>query len=66
MKFALLLKILEAAAAAADALTRIRRLYLEFKAEAQRANELTPEQSAELDAKAEVIFASEASQPSGR
>jgi len=60
------LKALELAAAAADAAAKAKEVANILKKHAQQSQELTPEQSAELDAKAEAIFASDASQPSGR
>jgi len=60
------LKALELAAAAADAAAKSKEIANVLKAAAQQSNELTEEQSAQLDAKAEEVFASPASQPSGR
>lgn len=63
---AIALKALEEAAAATEALARAKRVYDVFVAEAKRANEMTPLESEALDARADVVFASDASQPSGR
>lgn len=64
--FTLAIKGLEAAAAAAAAYASARAIAVDLKTAAQQSKELTPEQSAELDAKAEAIFASPEAQPSGR
>lgn len=63
---AIALNALAEAAAATEALMRARRTYEMFAAEAKRNKELSPEESNKLDADAAVIFASEASQQSGR
>lgn len=64
--FALLLETLNLAAAAASAAAGARKVYEALRESAQQAEQLTTEQSAQLDAKAAEIFASPASQPSGR
>ena len=64
--FALALQALELTAAAMSAAAAARRVYEGVRAQAERTNEFTPEQVAELDAKAEAIFASAAQQESGR
>lgn len=65
-KFLFAIKLLEAVNAGVEALARSRRVYEEFVEQAKRDQELTDAESAELDAKAAEIFASEASKPSGR
>jgi hypothetical protein len=65
-KFELALKALSLAAAAAKSAVAARELYEKFVEQAERTNEFTPEQVADLRARAKVEFASEASQPSGR
>lgn len=57
---------LEAAAAAAKAMTAAKASYDAIAAAAKRSMELTPDESKQLDAEAEKIFASPASQLSGR
>lgn len=64
--FALAMQALNYAAATADAAAQARLLAGKLKEAAAQSGELTDEQSAELDAKAEAIFSSPASKPSGR
>lgn len=64
--FAIALDILETTAATVNAAARMRKTYEAFKAAAERDKELTPEESASLDEKAEIIFASESQKESGR
>lgn len=66
MSFVALLEILNIVAATAEAAVRARQTYNKLKEAALQNKELTPEQAAQLDARAEAIFASAASQPSGR
>jgi len=65
-KFAIALQILQWINAGAEALAKMRRTYEVFVEQAKRDKELTEAESAELDAKAAEIFASPASQLSGR
>jgi hypothetical protein len=65
-KFQMALMALQTVSAATKALADARQVYEVFKAEAARTQELTPEENAELDAKAAEIEASEAQKPSGR
>jgi len=64
--FELALQILAAAAAATDAAAKSKQAYEKVRLSLQQTHELTDAQSAELDRRAEAIFASPASQPSGR
>lgn len=64
--FAVLLEALNLAAAATSAAAGARKVYEALRESAQQSEQLTVEQSAQLDAKAAEIFASPASQPSGR
>ncbi len=66
MKYQLLLQVLNWVATAVDAAAKARAVYDSLRESAQQSQELTPEESAALDARAEEIFASPASQPSGR
>jgi hypothetical protein len=66
MDYATLVKVLELTAAATSAAAQAREVYNALRESAQQAEQLTPEQAAELDAKAEAVFSSPASQPSGR
>lgn len=52
--------------AAVDAAARAKTIYGVLLASAQQDKSLTPEESAQLDATAKGIFASEANKPSGR
>lgn len=62
----LILEVLNAAATAADAAAKTKAAYQKVRAAYQQSKELTPEEDAQLDARAAEIFASEASKPSGR
>lgn len=64
--FLLIMQALQVTSAAIDAAAKGRELYKKLREQAERTNELTPEQIAELDAFAETVFGSEASKPSGR
>jgi len=64
--FATILELLQLAAATADTAVRARAAYLKAKEQALRDKQLTPEQSAELDARAEKYFADAKSHRSGR
>lgn len=66
MKHEEILKILELAIAATELAARARAVYDKAREQAERDHELTPEQSADLDARGEAAFNSPASQPSGR
>lgn len=66
MQYKILLQVLEWMAVAMDAAAKARAVYNALRESAQQSEELTPEQTADLDARAEAIFASDASQPSGR
>lgn len=66
MEFATIIKVLQLAAAAASAAAQARELALAIRNAYQQSNELTAEQSAELDALAAQVFSSPESQPSGR
>lgn len=66
MKFALILELLEIVAMTLSAAAKARAAYQSVRDAMQQTHELTPEQEAQLDARAEAIFASEASKPSGR
>lgn len=65
-KFELVLLALRSASAALQAAANAKLVYDKFRAEAERTRELTPEESAELDAEADRIEASSAQQLSGR
>lgn len=62
--FLLLMQALQVASAAIDTAAKGRELYKKLREQAERTNRLTPEQIIELDAAAEIIFASDASKPS--
>lgn len=62
----LIIEILEIAATTAAAAARARAAYESVRQAMKQTHELTPEQEADLDARAEAIFSSEASKPSGR
>lgn len=64
--FKTLTDILNIIAASASAVAGAKAVYEQLKAAALQSEGLTPEQGAELDAKAEAIFNSPASKPSGR
>lgn len=64
--FQIALQTLQLAAATASAAASARRLYEDFKIQAQRTGEMTPEEVAQLDAEAEKIFNSPAQVESGR
>lgn len=66
MNYALALELLNILAATADAAAKSKAAYLKVREALKQTHELTDEQSAELDARAEAIFASPESQPSGR
>ena len=66
MNFALIIQLIELAAAAADAAAKARLAYQTVRDAYQQTHELTPTEEAQLDARAAAIFASEASKPSGR
>lgn len=66
MNFALILEALKIVAATADAAARSKQVYEALRLSAQQAHALTAEQAAQLDAEAERVFSSPASQPSGR
>jgi len=61
-----LIKILSVASAAADAALKAKQVYQTLRESAQQSQQLTPEQSKELDDRAAAIEASEANKPSGR
>lgn len=61
-----LLKVLELAIAAADLAARLRQAYQTQREQAERDHELTPEESAELDRRADASFAQAASHHSAR
>lgn len=65
-EFQMALMALRAVAAATQALASAKQTYNTFKEQAQRTSALTPEQSAELDAKELEIENSPAQLPSGR
>lgn len=48
---------------AIDAQATLQKLYNDLRADLQQASELTPEQVAKVDAKAEAVFASDAGNP---
>ena len=64
--FAILLKVLQLSAAAAEAAKGARAIYEALREAAQQSRQLTPEQSAQLDQEAKAVFAAPESQPSGR
>lgn len=66
MDFALIIKAIQLAAAAADAAVQAREIALALKNALQQSRELTPEESAQLDEEARGLFQSPPSQPSGR
>jgi hypothetical protein len=66
MEFTTVIKIIQLAAAAADAARQAREIAVALQKALQQSGELTPEQSAQLDAEAAAIFAGPTSQPSGR
>lgn len=59
-------KLVSIGAGISEAVVRARAIYADAKEQALRTGELTPDQSAELDAKAEAIFSSPAQEESGR
>lgn len=65
-QFALALKALQLAIAAAEAATRAQEVYKTLKEQGQRDKAFTKEESELLDENAKEIFASPASQISGR
>lgn len=65
-KAALIMKAIQTAGAIAQALVAARETYEVLIAEAERNKELTSGEAANLRAEAALIFASPASQPSGR
>lgn len=66
MDFATAIKILQLAAAAASAAAQARQIATIVQTSLKQSAQLTPEQSAELDALAQRIFEAPESQPSGR
>lgn len=64
--FATILEALQLAAATANAAARARAIYDKAREQAAKDKALTDEESAALDAEAEKVFGSAASQPSGR
>lgn len=66
MKAKELTEALNTAAAAMELAARARLLYETLRQSAQQSTELTADESAALDARAEAIFAGPESQPSGR
>lgn len=64
--FQLAMEALQAAAATADAAAKAKVVAEKFKEQAQRTMELTPEQSAALDAKSLEVFGAAKEHISGR